>query len=202
MIVDSREPAWVKEAFPDAKIQQMEIGDIASDNMDTIIERKHITDLASSIVDGRYRNQLATLIKYPSFYIIIGSEEDLLTHYSRLIKSTYSAINSIQMKYRIPLFHVKNNKAFIDMVNRIFNKRENIESELIQINKTKIDSHLRILCSLPNISMKKAKIIRANYPSVADAIHRVKEWDRLPSIGPGIVNKCVDALECEHIEVI
>lgn len=202
MIVDSREPLWVKEAFPDATIQQLEIGDIASDSLNTIIERKHITDLASSIMDGRYRNQIATLINYPSFFIVIGSEVDLLAHHSKMIKSTFSAINSIQMKYRIPLFHVKNDTEFISMTKRILNKREMLESELIQINKIKGDPHLRILCSLPNVSIKKAKIIRGEYSSVAEALTHVKEWDKFDGIGQGIVDKCVEALECEHIEVI
>ena len=202
MLVDSREPDWVKDAFPDATIKQLEIGDIASDDLNTIIERKHITDLASSIMDGRYKNQIATLINYQSFFIIVGTDADLIPHHSRMIKSTFSAMNSIQMKYRIPLFHVETEDQFVDKVNAIMDKRKDLESELIQINKVKADPHLRILCSLPNISIKKAKVIREQYNSVAEALTYVKEWYKLEGIGPGIVEKCVEALECEHIEVI
>jgi len=202
MIVDSREPNWVKDAFPDAIIQRLEIGDIASDDLNTIIERKHITDLASSIMDGRYKNQIATLMNYQSFYIVIGEAADLIPYHSKMVKSTFSAINSIQMKYRIPLFHVKTENEFVEKVKTIMKKRENLESELIQINKVKADPHLRILCSLPNISVKKAKVIREKYDSIAEALTHVKDWHELDGIGQGIVDKCVEALECEYIEVI
>jgi len=202
MIIDSMEPDWVKDAFPDATIQRLEIGDIASDDLNTIIERKGITDLASSIMDGRYKNQIATLMNYQSFYIVVGTDVDLIPYHSKMIKSTFSAMNSIQMKYRIPLFHVETEDKFVEKVKAIMDKRKNLESELIQINKVKADPHLRILCSLPNISVKKAKIIREHYDSVADALVNVKDWHRLEGIGQGIVDKCVGALECEHIEVI
>ena len=202
MLVDNREPDWVKNAFPDATIQQLEIGDIASDDLNTIIERKHITDLASSIMDGRYKNQISTLMNYQSFYIVIGDVVDLIPYHSKMIKSTMSAIKSIPIKYRIPLFHVQTEDEFVNKVNTIMDKRKNSESELIQINKVKADPHLRILCSLPNISVKKAKVIREHYDSVADAIVNVKDWNKLDGIGQGIVDKCVVALECEHIEII
>ena len=202
MFVDNREPDWIKSAFPNATIKQLEIGDIASDNMNTIIERKEINDLASSIIDGRYKNQIATLINYPAFYIVIGTLDDLSYYNKPKTRIVASAIKHIPIKYRIPLIQVKDNNRFIEIVKYIMEKREDLDKDLIEIHKVKADPHLRILCSLPNISIKRAKIIRARYTSISEALMYVKDWWKLDGIGQGIVDKCVEALECENTEVI
>jgi len=195
MIVDSLEPPWVIQAFPEAKVQRLEIGDIASDDMNTIIERKEINDLASSIKDGRYKSQVATLINLPSFFIIVGETSDL-SHYNKpMTKAVCSAIKHIPIKYRIPLIHVKNNKEFIETVKFIMDKRSDMEKELINVHKIKADPELQVLCSLPNISIKRAKIIRSEYNSVIEAIMDVREWNRFSGIGNGIVQKCIEVLE-------
>lgn len=47
MLIDNNEASqapWILEAFPDATIKPLDIGDIASDDMNTIIERKSLDD--------------------------------------------------------------------------------------------------------------------------------------------------------------
>lgn len=202
MLIDTREPNWVKFAFPNAKVQQLEIGDIASDDMNTIIERKDINDLASSIIDSRYKNQIATLMKYPAFYIVMGTLDDLNYYNKPKTRMVASAISHIPIKYRIPLIQVKYKSDFIEKVKYIMEKRENLEKDLIEIHKVRANPQLRILCSLPGISIKRAKIIKSRYSSVMDAIIHVKEWDRIEGIGMGTVSRCIEALECEGFEII
>lgn len=202
MLVDDREPEWIKTAFFGAHVRRLEIGDIASDSLNTIIERKEINDLASSIIDGRYKNQIATLMNYPTFYVVVGQISDLNRYNKKRSKQVASAIKHIPIKYRIPLIQVDDNDDFIDIVKFIMDKREDMDKELIAIQRVKADPHLRILCSLPKISIKRAKVIREHYTTIADALYYVKEWSDFDGIGDGIVKGCVEALECEGIDAV
>lgn len=61
LIVDSREPDFIKSKFPLATIQKLESGDFRYDSPEgkiILIERKTPQDLQSSIIDGRILRQI------------------------------------------------------------------------------------------------------------------------------------------------
>ena len=69
IIIDQREPSKLKQYFLSTSytvhLQNLQLGDIIikTPELELIIERKTIDDLASSIRDGRLREQKIRLIK-------------------------------------------------------------------------------------------------------------------------------------------
>ena len=77
LIVDSREPEWVKRSVFDnitPMIQTLPAGDawIACADATLVVERKTLSDLVSSIADGRLFNQCAEMVKVsPWAYLLV-----------------------------------------------------------------------------------------------------------------------------------
>jgi len=73
LVIDNREPKELKTLIQDkienVELKNLEIGDIIflddNDNIVLIFERKSISDLISSIKDGRYSEQSFRLQEYP-----------------------------------------------------------------------------------------------------------------------------------------
>ena len=89
--IDQREPEQLKRFFTDKYdyviLDNLHLGDIVITYMDLklIIERKTIDDLASSIRDGRLREQKIRLIKnYPRKNIIYIIEGDITKNNSSI----------------------------------------------------------------------------------------------------------------------
>ena len=118
VIVDNREKSLVMKlnAFKfmhelehiNIQIEQLPIGDIIITDRETneekiVFERKQVSDLASSIVDGRYKEQSyrldgsCPLSNHNIVYIIEGSVTSLNTKFTKVKPAAiYSAICSIQ----------------------------------------------------------------------------------------------------------
>ena len=119
IIVDNREKGLVKllNAYKfmyemehiNIQIEQLPIGDIIIKDRDTdneeriVFERKHVSDLASSIVDGRYKEQSfrldgsCPLSNHNIIYIIEGSIASLNSKFTKVKPAAlYSAICSLQ----------------------------------------------------------------------------------------------------------
>lgn len=118
VIVDVREKALIKllNAYKfmfemehiNIQLEALDIGDViikdTKNNEERIIfERKHISDLASSIVDGRYKeqsfrlNSACNLSNHNIIYIIEGSISSLNSKFTKVKPSAiYSAICSLQ----------------------------------------------------------------------------------------------------------
>lgn len=66
LIVDSREPDFVKKLFPLAVIQKLETGDFRYNSPEgriVLIERKTPDDLTASLIDGRFHRQLLSMLE-------------------------------------------------------------------------------------------------------------------------------------------
>ena len=118
IIVDNREKGLVKllNAYKfmnefehiNIQIEQLPIGDIIIKDRETgeervVFERKHVSDLASSIVDGRYKEQSfrldgsCPLSNHNIIYIIEGSIASLNPKFTKVKPAAiYSAICSLQ----------------------------------------------------------------------------------------------------------
>ena len=105
LVIDNREKALItklKEKNIEFEIKQLDIGDIQFlDNKNTIkliFERKTISDLASSILDGRYKEQGFRLDKHSLhnhniFYIIEGNIQYFKSKYQKITAdSLYSSL--------------------------------------------------------------------------------------------------------------
>lgn len=167
MLIDSNENSqapWILEAFPDAMIEPLDIGDIASDDLNTIIERKSLDDLAASIIDGRYKDQVRTLMEVPSFVIITGKE----LSFRNLKKSAmvFSAINSLQYKYRIPTYRVETNEEFCKLAAKIIEKRSTLDPLDFVIKRRLNDPQLEMFASIAGIGGKRATLLMEKFGSI------------------------------------
>lgn len=119
LIIDNREPKELKTLIQDkienVELKNLEIGDIIflddHDNIVLIFERKSISDLISSIKDGRYNEQSFRLQEYPLhnhniFYLIEGSLLNSKKQYNETIQKTvYSAMFSLSYSKGFSLLH-------------------------------------------------------------------------------------------------
>jgi len=119
LVIDNREPKELKTLIQDkienVELKNLEIGDIIfldeNDNIVLIFERKSISDLISSIKDGRYSEQSFRLQEYPLhnhniFYLIEGSLLNSRKQYNETIQKTvYSAMFSLSYSKGFSLLH-------------------------------------------------------------------------------------------------
>lgn len=119
LVIDNREPKELKTLIQDKieniELKNLEIGDIIfldeHDNIVLIFERKSISDLISSIKDGRYSEQSFRLQEYPLhnhniFYLIEGSLLNSKKQYNETIQKTvYSAMFSLSYSKGFSLLH-------------------------------------------------------------------------------------------------
>lgn len=62
IIVDSREPQYMKQMFPDAEVRELAAGDYLVGT--SLIERKTVGDLEHSILEGRIQSQRYRLLQH------------------------------------------------------------------------------------------------------------------------------------------
>jgi len=168
LVIDNREPKELKTLIQDKieniELKNLEIGDIIflddHDNIVLIFERKSISDLISSIKDGRYSEQSFRLQEYPLhnhniFYLIEGTLLNTRKQYNETIQKTvYSAMFSLSYSKGFSLLHTsgivesaefiifffqklvkdKSIKPFYQNINPINNR---IHEETVESNESK-----------------------------------------------------------------
>ncbi len=152
-----------------------------------IIERKSITDLASSVKDTRYHNQkihlLNTFDRNKIYYIIEGLNDfNDKNNYNdpRISKDLIiSCILNTSIRDDIKIFQTKNIEdtynLLINIWNRLdkdINKYLQPNSKELQIKKsaniTKENCFMYQLMQIPGISLKSAKAIIEIFPSIRE----------------------------------
>tara|TARA_B110000879_G_scaffold186101_1_gene246996 strand:- start:33 stop:815 length:783 start_codon:yes stop_codon:yes gene_type:complete len=139
IIIDQREPSKLKQYFLSTSytvhLQNLQLGDIIikTPELELIIERKTIDDLASSIRDGRLREQKIRLIKnYPRKNIIYIIEGDIAKNnssmkFNKINKYTiYSSVINMLVRDNINLFMsstIDTTIEFIEMLIKKINKK-------------------------------------------------------------------------------
>ena len=172
--------------------KQLVLGDaIINDNI--IIERKTLNDLASSIVDGRYKEQSFRLQKaleenYKVYYFIEGNLDLYIGNIPKnsLIRSLFSLTNKgfqvimtkntketayfmIQFAEKIKTLNISPNKNY-EETDGIIKKQKNK-------NITRDNISIFMLCQIPGISTVIASILMDNYKHITNLI---KELDKNP----------------------
>ena len=204
--VDYREK-YIKEYFEKnrefeniVETKNLEIGDIIiyiNEKPTILIERKTVKDLASSITDGRLREQKfrissSSIPKDKIIYLIEGELDEKL--YGRVDKKTLqgSLINTmIRDDYKV--YRTKDPKESVYFLVRLINKIRNDKSKLIKIENVKEEDKIRneycetvvlskkgnmtpitfnqvIFLQIPGISVRIVREIQKIYPTIKDLI--------------------------------
>ena len=212
LIVDNREK--LKNLFSEninIEYKNLDIGDylIEKDQDNSIIvERKTIEDYASSIRDGRNREQKKRIKSiYPNNRILYILEGDLNKNnksYKFNKVGPYTIISSIvntMLRDNIFVMHTSNKEETIFFLEKLYkkldkqglsfiDKKSDYTTDIVQtIDKKKnknIDKetcNLMMLCNIPKVSIKTAERILLNYGDIATLIQDLKNTDAENRIG-------------------
>jgi crossover junction endonuclease MUS81 len=200
-IIDHREKIkqlLIEKNLENTHCDNLDIGDYLfklNDENFIIIERKTIEDLASSIKDGRYREQKSRLLQhFNKNQIIYIIEGDLLKnnrsfHYNKVSKSTiYSSLINLGLRDGICMFHTNNPLETIELLENIYFKIKKQGKKFLKTSTTQEDNLLKSyqmtkssnitpklvyqmqLCTIPGISKKYALAIMEAYPDLRQLV--------------------------------
>ena len=202
ILIDFREKDIIKHCTEqkniEIKTENLLLGDIQIDKL--LIERKTINDLASSIVDGRYKEQSFRLLKalnegFKVFYFIEGNMDLYTGSISKttLISTIYSLTNKgfqvlltknsketaiFILQFAEKMKKDKNKQSASDAVSEPIDTYENTQG-VIQTKKnkniTRDNISVFMLCQIPGISTTTAGILLEKYGHISNLIIAMKE---------------------------
>jgi len=164
IVVDEREK---KSGIPDLlrgtginlEINTLPVGDYIV-APETVVERKTISDLVSSIFDGRLFDQCNRLKEHYQFPILLieGNIDEIeeLTENSLVF---YGAISSIALDFKIPVIHTPNASHTAKLLVSMCSRKDASKGPFIKKIRKSNDiqkQQLSMLCSLPGVGEKTA----------------------------------------------
>ena len=191
LVVDCRERAFL-EHFPDAPVKQLVLGDfvIEQDGKEVvIIERKTIADFASSISDGRYREQSERLMAYdiPNHNVLYLIEGSLKYYKHKIPKATLlSAMTSLLYGKGFSVVRTESVDDTADFLRAMLAKLQKEKgfaepkvggSSVRKQKKDKITPETidaLMLTQVPSVSATTAAAILQVYPTVFELITALK----------------------------
>ena len=164
IVVDEREkksgiPNLLRGIGISLEIKTLPIGDYIV-APETIVERKTISDLVSSIFDGRLFDQCHRLKENYQFPILVieGNIDEIeeLTENSLVF---YGAISSIALDFKIPVIHTPNASHTSKLLVSMCSRKDASKGPFIKKIRKSNDiqkQQLSMLCSLPGVGEKTA----------------------------------------------
>jgi len=155
-IIDHREK--IKQLILDKNLENthcknLDLGDylfkLNEENV-IVVERKTIEDLASSIKDGRYREQKARLLQHFNknqiIYVIEGNllNNNKSFNYNKVKKSTiYSSLINLGLRDGICMFHTNNSEETIELLENIYLKIKKQGNSFLKNTTSQDDSLIK-----------------------------------------------------------
>jgi len=164
IVVDEREkksgiPGILKGIGISLEIKTLPIGDYIV-APETVVERKTISDLVSSIFDGRLFDQCNRLKEHYKFPILLieGNIDEIeeLTENSLVF---YGAISSVAIDFKIPVIHTPNASHTAKLLISMCSRKDASKGPFIKKIRKSNDiqkQQLSMLCSLPGVGEKTA----------------------------------------------
>jgi len=164
IVVDEREkksgiPGILKRIGINLEIKTLPIGDYIV-APETVVERKTISDLVSSVFDGRLFDQCNRLKEHYKFPILLieGNIDEIeeLTENSLVF---YGAISSIAIDFKIPVIHTPNASHTAKLLVSMCSRKDASKGPFIKKIRKSNDiqkQQLSMLCSLPGVGEKTA----------------------------------------------
>ena len=164
IVVDEREkksgiPDLLKEIGINLEIKTLPIGDYIV-APETVVERKTISDLVSSIFDGRLFDQCNRLKEHYQFPILlIECDIDEIEKLTENPFVFYGAISSIAIDFKIPVIPTPNASHTSKLLVAMCSRKDTLSGPFIKkIRKSNNlqKQQLSMLCSLPGVGEKTA----------------------------------------------
>ena len=164
IVVDEREkksgiPDLLKGTGINVEIKTLPIGDYIV-APETVVERKTISDLVSSIFDGRLFDQCNRLKEHYQFPILlIEGDIDEIEELTENPLIFYGAISSIAIDFKIPVIHTPNASHTSKLLISMCSRKDASKGPFIKKIRKSRDiqkQQLSMLCSLPGVGEKTA----------------------------------------------
>lgn len=196
--------------------KQMDVGDVCIADGDAdaygdagkhlcLLERKTVSDLSSSIVDGRYHEQKARLaatgIKVG--YIIEGTVDTK-------DRRVFGAVLNTALRDNIPVLYARNAEETVDILQHYvqkppdFFKAHDVTKNYTAIhvkkssNITPRDAYISQLSVIPGVSRAMGAKIQESYPTMRHLVRAMETSDNvfghIPKIGKVLSQRIVDFL--------
>lgn len=187
VLVDTNTAEDRLAALLQAGRERLDVGDVRveTDDEAIVFERKTWSDLASSIVDGRYSDQKRRALHAPDAkpttycYVIEGPLPAWQGSFGRMpCKAVWCALIKTSLRDRMPVFHTLSTGETADLVRYVAQqlgeggfvpstsasaaplakrKRENMENPAL--------AYRAMLTLIPGMSEAKAEVLAASFPS-------------------------------------
>jgi len=164
IVVDEREkksgiPDLLKGIGISLETKMLPVGDYIV-APDTVVERKTISDLISSIFDGRLFDQCNRLKEHYQFPILlIEGDIDEIEELTENPLIFYGAISSIAIDFKIPVIHTPNASHTSKLLISMCSRKDASKGPFIKKIRKSRDiqkQQLSMLCSLPGVGEKTA----------------------------------------------
>ena len=204
IIIDEREK---KSGIPNlliaigikTEIKTLQIGDYIV-GPETVVERKSIQDLISSVFDGRLFDQCSRLkehFQYP--ILLVEGNVDEIESITENPLVFYGALSTVAIDFKIPIIPTPNASHTAKLLVSLCSKKESIKGPFLKKIKKSNNiqkQQLSVLCSLPGIGEKIAIRILEKYGSPFIALSATsKELGKIPGLGETRAKKIKGMLE-------
>ena len=196
VVIDNRETRLMTaiDNSIEYKVEQLNLGDITFSNGDgtqVVVERKSLSDLESSIKDGRYKNQVNRLLacSVPNRNIVFLIEGDL-THFRSFAngfseKSLLSAMTSLWYKHGFTVLRTLSITETADWVVNTASKLARIncgpgvvfDPEPKRSQSTPQSFYMTCLTLVPGLSSASVGALVESFPTLGVLIRALREDD-------------------------
>ncbi|WP_100182488.1 ERCC4 domain-containing protein [Candidatus Nitrosotenuis aquarius] len=179
IVVDEREkksgiPDLLRAVGINLEIKTLPVGDYIV-APETIVERKSVSDLISSIFDGRLFDQCSRLKEHFAHPVILmeGNVEEI----EQIVENPlvfYGAMSTVAIDFKIPIIPTPSATHTAKMLVSMCSRKESLRGPFLKKIKKSDDlsrQQLSVLCSLPGIGEKLATRMLAKFGSPSKTLN-------------------------------
>ena len=204
IIIDERErksgiPKLLKSIGVNVEIKTLPIGDYIVSH-ETVVERKSINDLISSIFDGRLFDQCNRLKENFQFPIILlEGNVDEIESITENPLVFYGALSTVAIDFKIPIIPTPNASHTAKLLISLASRKESIKGPLLKKIKKSNDlqkQQLSVLSSLPGVGEKIAVRMLEKFGSPLKVLSAsTKDLAKISGLGESRAKKIKSMLE-------
>ena len=204
IIIDERErksgiPKLLEAVGVNIQVKTLPIGDYIVSH-ETIVERKSISDLISSVFDGRLFDQCTRLKNHFQFPIIlVEGNVDEIESITENPLVFYGALSTVAIDFKIPIIPTPNAAHTAKLLISLASRKESIKGPLLKKIKKSNDlqkQQLSVLSSLPGVGEKIAVRMLEKFGSPLKVLSAsTKDLAKISGLGESRAKKIKSMLE-------
>jgi len=204
IVVDEREkksgiPDLLRAVGINLEIKTLPVGDYIV-APETIVERKSVSDLISSIFDGRLFDQCNRLKEHFAHPVILmeGNVEEI----EQIVENPlvfYGAMSAVAIDFKIPIIPTPSATHTAKMLVSMCSRKDSLRGPFLKKIKKSDDllrQQLSVLCSLPGIGEKLATRMLAKFGSPSKTLNAsLADLAKVEGLGEARAKKIKQMLE-------